>query len=438
VKSFWYLSVFGLWLAMGFSARAQTYSFTTLAGSAGQSGKLDGTNHAALFDKPEGIAVDAAGNLYVADNSNHTIRKITPNGTNWVVTTIAGTAGKTGGADGTNGAARFWYPVGIAVDAQTNLYVADSHNNMIREIVPSGTNWIVSTIAGSTNGAGYGDGVGSIATFNQPAGLTIDNAGNLFVADSGNHVIRELAPSGTGYIVSTPAGLGTIPGIADGLDTAARFHTPYGVAFGAAGTVLVADTDNGTIRQITPDGSDWMVATIAGSALNFPGYSDGTNGAAVFDYPYGVAADTVSNIFVADTYSDTLRKLTPAGTNWVVTTIGGSPFGTGATDGIGIGAQFYQPYALAVDGAGNLYIADTYNHTIRLGRPVYWLQSSVMAKKLVLSWPSAATNSFLETSSSVGVGAMWTPVTNGVSLSGTNFVWTNTLSAPAFFRLHPR
>jgi hypothetical protein len=264
----------------------------------------------------------------------------------------------------------------------------------------------------------------------------MDSTGNVFVADSGNQVIRELAPSGTDYVVSTPAGLGTIPGIADGLDSTARFDVPNGVAVGTAGTVWVADTHYGTIRQVTADGSDWMVATIAGSALNFPGYSDGTNGTAVFDYPYGVAADTVSNVFVADTYSDTLRKLTPAGTNWVVTTIGGSPFGTGATDGVGTAAQFYQPYALAVDGTGSLYIADTYNHTIRLGRPVFMLRGSVVANMLVLSWPSSATNYFLETSRSVGVDASWTPITTGVSLAGTNFIWTNTQAAPAFFRLH--
>ncbi len=140
---------------------------------------------------PTGVAVDSAGNLYVADCNNCTIRKVTPVGTNWVVTTLAGRAGKSGSADGTNSAARFYSPTGVAVDSAGNVYVADFYNNTIRKVTPVGTNWVVTTLAGQAGASGSADGTGSAARFYHPFGVAVDSAGNVYVADS-----AELTRSG--------------------------------------------------------------------------------------------------------------------------------------------------------------------------------------------------------------------------------------------------
>src|SRR5674476_1341780 len=168
------------------------YTFTTIAGTAGNTGGNDGTNGGAQFFSPKGIAVDTNGNLYVVDNNENTIRKVALVGTNWVVTTIAGTAGSAGSADGTNGAAQFNGPVGITVDSLGQLYVADYGYNTIRKVTPVGANWVVSTIAGTAGSGGPADGTNGSAQFNNPSGITVDTNGNLYVADFYNSTIRKV------------------------------------------------------------------------------------------------------------------------------------------------------------------------------------------------------------------------------------------------------
>ena len=218
------------------------------------------------------MAVDSADNLYVADRNNHTIRKITSGG---VVSTLAGSAGATGSAAGTGSAARFNYPEGVAVDSASNLYVADSYNHTIRKITSDG---VVSTLAGSAGNAGSADGTGSAARFNGPSGVAVDSAGNLYVGDYGNHTIRKITSSG---VVSTLAGLAGARGSADGTGSAARFNSPNGVTLDSAGNVYVADNQNSTIRKITSGG---VVTTLAGSA-GASGSADGAGSAARFDAP---------------------------------------------------------------------------------------------------------------------------------------------------------
>jgi sugar lactone lactonase YvrE len=328
---------------------------TTLAGTAGMFGSADGTGAAASFVYPSGVAVDGAGNVFVADSGNNTIRKITPSG---VVTTLAGTAGLKGSADGTGAAARFSDLFSVAVDGSGNLFVADG--NTIRKITPSG---VVTTLAGSAAAdPGSADGTGAAARFYGPSGA-VDGSGNLFVADSGNNTIRKITPAG---VVSTFAGLAGSTGSADGTGAAARFSQmdpmysvgPQGVAVDGAGNVFVADTDNGTIRKITPSG---VVTTLAGTAGS-GGSADGTGAAARFSGPYGVAVDGAGNVFVADTDSDTIRKITPSG---VVTTLAGTAWLSGSADGTGAAANFWHPSGVAVDTAGNVFVADTFNYTIR-------------------------------------------------------------------------
>ena len=325
---------------------------TTLAGLAGIAGSADGTGSAARFSLPQGVAVDSAGNVYVADTDNSTIRKATPTG---VVTTLAGQAATLGSADGTRSAAQFNAPSGVAVDSAGNVYVADSVNATIRKVTAAG---VVTTLAGLAGTVGSADGTGSVARFYYPGGVALDTAGNVYVADTDNSTIRQVTPAG---VVTTLAGLAGNSGSADGIGSAARFGYPFGVAVDSAGNVYVADTSNHTIRKVMPGG---VVTTLAGGGG--PGSADGTGSAAQFDGPIGVAVDSAGNVYVGDSGNDTIRKVTPAG---AVTTLAGLAGIGGSADGTGSAARFHQPSVVAVDSAGNVYVGDSGNDTIRKVTP---------------------------------------------------------------------
>jgi sugar lactone lactonase YvrE len=320
---------------------------TTLVGSAGNPGSADGSGSNARFSYPTGLTVDSAGNVYVADTSNHTIRKITLGGT---VTTLAGLAGNFGSADGTGSAARFYGPGGVTVDNGGNLYVADTFNHTIRKITSAG---VVTTLAGLAGNSGSANGIGSNARFTNPYDVTVDSAGNLYVADYNNHTIRKILPNG---MVTTLAGLAGNRGSADGTGSNARFLYPRGITVDSASTVYVADF-NYIIRKITPGGG---VTTLAGLAS--PGTADGNGSNAKFFYPAGVTVDSAGNLYVADNNNSTIRKITTGGT---VTTLAGLAGTSGSADGTGSNARFGFPYDVTVDGAGNVYVADTTNFTIR-------------------------------------------------------------------------
>jgi sugar lactone lactonase YvrE len=303
----------------------------TVATFAGSScGSADGAGAAAQFDFPHGVALDAAGNVYVPDYHNNTIRKVTPAA---VVTTLAGSTGLKGNSPA---GARFELPHGVAVDAPGNLYVADTYDSVIRKITPTGT---FTTLAGHENSPGNEDGTGTLAQFNYPQGVAADGIGNVYVADTQNHTIRKITPMG---VVSTFAGSPGSSGTADGTGTAARFNQPLGVGVDAVGNVYVADWNNSAIRKITPA---QVVTTIAG-----------------FELPMGVAVDGGGTVYVADTWHQTIKRIDPAG---LVTTLAGSLNAAGGVDGTGADARFNFPKGVAVDGAGNVYVADTDNNSIR-------------------------------------------------------------------------
>jgi type II secretory pathway pseudopilin PulG len=264
---------------------------STVAGGP-TNGVADGTGAAAQFSLPSDIAIDTAGNLYAVDTGSSRIRKIAPSG---VVTTLAGST--QGFADGTGAAAQFSFPRGVTVDATGNVYVADTFTHRIRKVAPSG---VVTTLAGSGI-PGVADGTGVTAQFNNPSGVTVDSAGNIYVTESYNHRIRKISPM---RIVTTLAG--STQGFADGTSTAAKFNEPQNVAIDSTGSIYVADGTNHRIRKITPSGA---VTTLAGSGVS--GFADGTGASAQFNAPSGVAVDSDGNVYVADFNNNRIRKLVP-------------------------------------------------------------------------------------------------------------------------------
>ena len=307
---------------------------------------------------PGGVAIDASGNLYVADYGHNVIRKITPAG---VVTVFAG-SGSAGSTNGTGAAASFNGPTGLATDASGNVYVADANNNMIRKITPGG---VVTTFAGNLTG-GTINANGTSATFNSPTGVATDAAGNVYVADFGNGLIRKITPAGDVTLYAgnlNGSGIAT-SGHADGTGTSASFLKPYAIAADAAGNLYVADQGNFTIRKITPAGGGLgAVTTLAGTA-GISGAADGTGAAASFSNSInGLVADSQGNIFVADAANLIIREITPAGV--VSTFAGAGSFGAVPQDGIGTAATFLFIGGIAINSQDDLLFSDNGNNNIR-------------------------------------------------------------------------
>lgn len=305
------------------------WTVSTLAGGSVGTGSQFG------FSSPRSVAVDQAGNLFVADAGNNMIRKITPSG---LLSTFAG-SGSSGSADGNGTAASFSYPSSVAVDSAGNVYVADADNHKIRKVSSAG---VVTTFAGS-GAIGSQDGVGTAASFKQPYGIAVDAAGNVYVADLEACLVRKITPTG---IVTTLAGSGS-QGFVDGAGAAASFNDPNGIAVDGSGNVFLADTLNHAIRRITPDG---IVSTYAGGQFAQP-----------FAYPYGVAVDANGNVYVGNTSSNDVRVITPFGG---VSVMAGSQT-HGDADGSGATATFNSPMELAVDAIGNVYVADFNSAAVR-------------------------------------------------------------------------
>ncbi|WP_051269770.1 T9SS type A sorting domain-containing protein [Flavobacterium suncheonense] len=263
---------------------------TTLAGT-GIAGAQDGPGNAATFRYPDGAVVDSHGNIFVTDQSNHKIRKIDTNG---VVSTFAGT-GVGGFQDGTGSVAKFFYPAGMAIDANDNLYIADYSNHKIRMITPAG---MVSTYAGTF--AGNVDGDTATARFNGPTGVCLDSFGNVYVADYGNHKIRKISTSGT---ITTFAGNGTA-GAADGVSASATFYHPAIVAADSNNELFVTDQYNHKIRKISPEG---VVTTYAGTGE--VGSNNDKAILATFNSPTGIVVDPNDRLYIADYANHKIRKI---------------------------------------------------------------------------------------------------------------------------------
>jgi secreted PhoX family phosphatase len=361
---------------------ATSWSMTTIAGTAGVAGSSDGQGTEATFNGPTGIAVDPWGKLYVADSGNRLLRLLTPSGTGsgatWTVSTLAG---DTGNPNGQGGNPVFAYPCGVAVDGSGNVFVADGGKSTISLLTPvasggatvgSATSWSMTTIAGTAGVAGSSDGQGAGATFNGPTGIAVDPWGKLYVADSGNRLLRLLTPSGTGsgatWTVSTLALTGNAPG--------APFSNLQSIAADGSGHLYVADAGSNTVSLLTPSTGGgavtWNVTVLAGTS-GVVGNLDGPGASATFNAPFGVAVGASGNLLVADTGNSSLRLITPSQTGgtmaWTVSTVAGTAWTAGSADGPGAGAAFFNPAGLAVDASGKVYVADSANSAIRLLTP---------------------------------------------------------------------
>jgi len=321
----------------------------TLAGS-GSPGAANGKGTAASFLLPYGIALTKDGGLLIGDWGNNLVRKISPEAD---VTTFAGN-GNFATVDGNGTAASFEDLTGLTVDATDTAFVADAGGHRIRKITPTAD---VTTVAGNGTNTTT-DGNGTAATFNTPVSVAVDAVGNLYVLEYGGGVVRKITPTGD---VTTLAG-SSPRGFADGTGTAAKFGRGYNMAIDASGNLYVADSENHRIRKITPAG---VVTTLAGTGT--PGATDGPGDSATFSDPRGVAVDAHGNVYVADFGSSLLRRITPAG---VVSTLAGQKGVTGGQDGIGAAATFAQPLGLTINAAGTLYVADTFGNVIRKVTPV--------------------------------------------------------------------
>lgn len=347
-------------------------SVRTLAGLPETPGSADGTNITARFNDPAGIAIAADGTIFVADNQNHAIRRIATNG---VVTTLAGLLGTPGSADGSRTTARFDSPTGLALGPDGAIYVSDTGNHTVRRITANG---VVTTLAGFAGNADYADGSATSARFNQPLGLAVAPDGTVFVADSGNHLIRVIATNGT---VSVLAGNPETFGSADGTGTNAFFNNPVGLALAPDGSLFVSDANNFTLRRVTAAG---VVTTLAGAAGQ-DGSADGPAASARFGKPAELALAPNGTLYIADAAHHTIRRLTPDGR---VSTIAGLVGGEGAADGANGLARFFNPYGLAIAARGHLVVADTYNQTVRELLAPFAVGVAPSGGARVISWES--------------------------------------------------
>jgi len=378
-------------LLLCFCAHAQD-SVRTLAGSALQTGAQDGSKLEARFNDPAALAVDSSGNLYVADSRNDVIRRISSDGS---VVTIATTGPS------------FDTPSGIAFSPQ-GLIVSDTGHHVIRRINADGS---TTTIAGLIGEAGSDDGIGSAARFDSPLGVSVATNGVIYVADCGNHTIRAITPDGS---VTTIAGTAGVWGTNDGIGASARFNGPVGLALDSDGNLFVSDSNNHTIRKISPAHE---VTTFAGTPLE-SGFIDGASPEAKFFQPAELAFDRDHGaLYVADSMNHAIRKISPDGK---VSTVTGFARTAGADDGDNGRARLYNPYGLALLPNGELAVADSYNQTIREALGPAELQISI-ARGFFVKWNSVIGKTYQLQSASPRFDG-WLNLTE-------SFVATNTTSA---------
>ncbi|MFI9011566.1 RICIN domain-containing protein [Actinosynnema sp. NPDC053489] len=330
-----------------------TPTITTVAGTGvtGYGGD-GGPATAALLSRPLQVALDGTGNLYVVELGNNRVRKVAPDGT---ITTVAGTgAGGFSGDGGPATSAQLWAPRGVAVDGAGNLYVADAANSRVRKVAPDGT---ITTVAGNGTRGFTGDGgPATAAQLSFPCWLALDGAGNLHVADSGNGRVRRVSPDGR---ITTVAGDGTRGFGGDGGPaTSARLSSAHALAVDGAGNLYLADAGNDRVRRVSPDG---RITTVAGDGTHGFAGDGGPATSARLARPHGLAVDRAGDLYIADTANDRVRKVAADGTITTVAHVPGSGGGPGSVHNDLVSFTV----GLAVDPAGTLYLADYRNPRVR-------------------------------------------------------------------------
>ena len=337
----------------------RTGIITTIAGTGafGRSGD-GGAAISAQLGYPQGVAVDLSGNVYIVDTWNYKIRKVTSTG---AITTIAGTG--TIGSSGDGGAAtsaQLLYPCGVSVDISGNVYIVDASNNKIRMVTSKG---IITTFAGTgTRGSSGDGGAATSAQLYNPFGVSVDISGNVYITDTDNHKIRMVTSTG---IITTFAGMGDRGSSGDGGDggpaTSATLSYPYGISVDISGNVYIADYGNHKIRMVTSKG---IITTFAGTGTAGSSSDGGAATSAQLNYPRGVSVGISRNVYIADTDNHKIRMVTSAG---IITTFAGTGTpGDSGDGGAATSAQLYYPSGVSVDISGNVYIADSSNHKIRM------------------------------------------------------------------------
>jgi uncharacterized protein (TIGR03437 family) len=376
--SAFFLLVFLLTASDLLHSQPASYVMGPVAGSGvnGFSGDGGPATSAAL-NNPIGVTVDAAGNLYIADSANQRIRRVTASG---IITTVAGNGTADFSGDGGPAtSAAFNGPAGIVVDAAGNLYITDDYNNRVRRVTPDG---IITTVAGNgTRGYSGDHGAATSAALNDPYGIAVDAAGNVYIADRGNYRIRCVTPWRGGGIITTVAGNGAHGFSGDGGPaTSAAMNGPVGIAVDAAGNLYIADLDNNRIRRVTPSG---IITTVAGNGTAGFSGDGGSATSAALNGPVGIAVDTAGNLYIADRGNYRIRRVTPSG---IITTVAGN--GTRGFSGNGGPATSATiiPHFVAVDGVGNVVFSSSYNPSG--GDQVRKL---VPTQPVVSAWPAALT-----------------------------------------------
>jgi len=335
------------------------YTISTLAGTGEQGFEGEGVQATtAKVNNPFGLALDASGNLYIADQLNNRIRKLTSDG---VITTVAGTGTASFTGDGSSAtSAAVNHPCGLVVDSAGNIYIADTANNVIRKVTSAGT---ISTFAGTGGIGNTGDeGEAAKAVLDHPIGLALDSSGQLYIADTGNNRVRVVGADGK---INAFAGTGTAGSTGDGGPAKeALLNRPQGIFVDAGGVVYIADTFNHRIRKVDAGGT---ITTIAG--IGTPGFSGdgGPATKAALRYPKSVTADSAGNLFIVDSFNARIRVIGPDGV--IRTVAGDGVLGYGGDDGPAAKARLRFPSAVVLDNAGRLYVTDTQNNRVRLLAP---------------------------------------------------------------------